>query len=195
MKIEDQITSAALAAVKDLYGVEVPEKMIQLQKTRSNFEGNLTLVTFPLLKTSHKKPEDTAQDLGEYLKKNCKAVADFNVVKGFLNLVIAQSAWVGLLNDINGDEKFGEKRVTDDSPLVMIEYSSPNTNKPLHLGHVRNNPAWLVIGHRSWKLMETRLLRRISSMIVVSTSVSQCLLGSNGVMVLHPRRLVRRVIT
>ena len=139
MKIEDQITSAALAAVKDLYGVEVPEKMIQLQKTRSNFEGNLTLVTFPLLKTSHKKPEDTAQDLGEYLKKNCKAVADFNVVKGFLNLVIAQSAWVGLLNDINGDEKFGEKRVTDDSPLVMIEYSSPNTNKPLHLGQVRNN--------------------------------------------------------
>ena len=139
MKIEDQITSAALAAVKDLYGVEVPEKMIQLQKTRSDFEGNLTLVTFPLLKTSHKKPEDTAQDLGEYLKKNCKAVADFNVVKGFLNLVIAQSAWVGLLNDINGDQKFGEKRVTDDSSLVMIEYSSPNTNKPLHLGHGRNN--------------------------------------------------------
>ena len=139
MKIEEQITVAALAAVKELYGTEVPEKMIQLQKTRSDFEGNLTLVTFPLLKTSHKKPEDTAQDLGEYLKKNCKAVADFNVVKGFLNLVIAQAAWTGLLNDINADEKFGEKRVTDESPLVMIEYSSPNTNKPLHLGHVRNN--------------------------------------------------------
>ena len=139
MKIEAQITIAALAAVKELYGTEVPEKMIQLQKTRSDFEGNLTLVTFPLLKTSHKKPEDTAQDIGEYLKKNCKAVADFNVVKGFLNLVIAQAAWTGLLNDINADEKFGEKPVTEESPLVMIEYSSPNTNKPLHLGHVRNN--------------------------------------------------------
>ena len=139
MKIEEQITGAALAAVKELYGTEVPEKMIQLQKTRSDFEGNLTLVTFPLLKISHKKPEETAQELGEYLKKNCKAVADFNVVKGFLNLVIAQAAWTGLLNDINADEKFGEKRVTADSPLVMIEYSSPNTNKPLHLGHVRNN--------------------------------------------------------
>ena len=139
MKIEAQITIAALAAVKELYGTEVPEKMIQLQKTRSDFEGNLTLVTFPLLKTSHKKPEDTAQDIGEYLKKNCRAVADFNVVKGFLNLVIAQAAWTGLLNDINADEKFGEKPVTEESPLVMIEYSSPNTNKPLHLGHVRNN--------------------------------------------------------
>ena len=133
MKIEAQITIAALAAVKELYGTEVPEKMIQLQKTRSDFEGNLTLVTFPLLKTSHKKPEDTAQDIGEYLKKNCKAVADFNVVKGFLNLVIAQAAWTGLLNDINADEKFGEKPVTEESPLVMIEYSSPNTNKPLNL--------------------------------------------------------------
>ena len=139
MKIEAQITAAARAAVKELYGVEVPEKMIQLQKTRSDFEGNLTLVTFPLLKTSHKKPEDTAQEIGGYLKKNCKAIADFNVVKGFLNLVIAQAAWVGLLNDINANEKFGEKSVTENSPLVMIEYSSPNTNKPLHLGHVRNN--------------------------------------------------------
>ena len=170
MKIEDQITSAALAAVKDLYGVEVPEKMIQLQKTRSDFEGNLTLVTFPLLKTSHKKPEDTAQDLGEYLKKNCKAVADFNVVKGFLNLVIALSAWVGLLNDINGDEKFGEKRVTDDSPLVMIEYSSPNTNKPLHLGHVRNN----LLGWSLAQIMEANGNKVVKTNIVNDRGIHIC---------------------
>ena len=170
MKIEDQITSAALAAVKDLYGVEVPEKMIQLQKTRSNFEGNLTLVTFPLLKTSHKKPEDTAQDLGEYLKKNCKAVADFNVVKGFLNLVIAQSAWVGLLNDINGEEMFGEKRVTDDSPLVMIEYSSPNTNKPLHLGHVRNN----LLGWSLAQIMEANGNKVVKTNIVNDRGIHIC---------------------
>ena len=170
MKIEDQITSAALAAVKDLYGVEVPEKMIQLQKTRSDFEGNLTLVTFPLLKTSHKKPEDTAQDLGEYLKKNCKAVADFNVVKGFLNLVIAQSAWVELLNDINGDEKFGEKRVTDDSPLVMIEYSSPNTNKPLHLGHVRNN----LLGWSLAQIMEANGNKVVKTNIVNDRGIHIC---------------------
>ena len=170
MKIEDQITSAALAAVKDLYGVEVPEKMIQLQKTRSDFEGNLTLVTFPLLKTSHKKPEDTAQDFGEYLKKNCKAVADFNVVKGFLNLVIAQSAWVGLLNDINGDEKFGEKRVTDDSPLVMIEYSSPNTNKPLHLGHVRNN----LLGWSLAQIMEANGNKVVKTNIVNDRGIHIC---------------------
>ena len=170
MKIEDQITSAALAAVKDLYGVEVPEKIIQLQKTRSDFEGNLTLVTFPLLKTSHKKPEDTAQDLGEYLKKNCKAVADFNVVKGFLNLVIAQSAWVGLLNDINGDEKFGEKRVTDDSSLVMIEYSSPNTNKPLHLGHVRNN----LLGWSLAQIMEANGNKVVKTNIVNDRGIHIC---------------------
>ncbi len=139
MKIEELIQSSALAAVKDLYGAEVPAQMIQLQKTRPDFEGNLTLVTFPLLKTSHKKPEETGQDLGEYLVKNCVAISGYNVVKGFLNLVIAPEAWVGLLNDINADEHYGEKKVTDESPLVMIEYSSPNTNKPLHLGHVRNN--------------------------------------------------------
>ena len=170
MKIEEQITVAALAAVKELYGTEVPEKMIQLQKTRSDFEGNLTLVTFPLLKTSHKKPEDTAQDLGEYLKKNCKAVADFNVVKGFLNLVIAQAAWTGLLNDINDDEKFGEKRVTDESPLVMIEYSSPNTNKPLHLGHVRNN----LLGWSLAQIMEANGNKVVKTNIVNDRGIHIC---------------------
>lgn len=170
MKIEEQITVAALAAVKELYGTEVPEKMIQLQKTRSDFEGNLTLVTFPLLKTSHKKPEDTAQDLGEYLKKNCKAVADFNVVKGFLNLVIAQAAWTGLLNDINADEKFGEKCVTDESPLVMIEYSSPNTNKPLHLGHVRNN----LLGWSLAQIMEANGNKVVKTNIVNDRGIHIC---------------------
>ena len=170
MKIEEQITVAALAAVKELYGTEVPEKMIQLQKTRSDFEGNLTLVTFPLLKTSHKKPEDTAQDLGEYLKKNCKAVADFNVVKGFLNLVIAQAAWTGLLNDINADEKFGEKRVTDESPLVMIEYSSPNTNKPLHLGHVRNN----LLGWSLAQIMEANGNKVVKTNLVNDRGIHIC---------------------
>lgn len=170
MKIEAQITAAALAAVKELYGVEVPEKMIQLQKTRSDFEGNLTLVTFPLLKTSHKKPEDTAQEIGEYLKKNCKAIADFNVVKGFLNLVIAQAAWVGLLNDINANEKFGEKSVTENSPLVMIEYSSPNTNKPLHLGHVRNN----LLGWSLAQIMEANGNKVVKTNIVNDRGIHIC---------------------
>ena len=170
MKIEAQITIAALAAVKELYGTEVPEKMIQLQKTRSDFEGNLTLVTFPLLKTSHKKPEDTAQDIGDYLKKNCRAVADFNVIKGFLNLVIAQAAWTGLLNDINADEKFGEKPVTEESPLVMIEYSSPNTNKPLHLGHVRNN----LLGWSLAQIMEANGNKVIKTNIVNDRGIHIC---------------------
>ena len=139
MNIESKIMSSALEAVKALYGQEVPEKMVQLQKTKREFEGNLTLVVFPFLKMSKKGPEQTAQEIGEYLQQNCDAVASFNVVKGFLNLVIAPAAWLELLKAIDADEKFGEKAADEDSPLVMIEYSSPNTNKPLHLGHVRNN--------------------------------------------------------
>ena len=139
MDIQKVITSAVLKAVKELYGADVPEKMVQLQNTKEGFEGNLTIVVFPFLKTSRKKPEDTAQEIGLWLKENCEAISDFNVVKGFLNLVIAPAAWISLLNDINADDHFGEKKATDESPLVMIEYSSPNTNKPLHLGHVRNN--------------------------------------------------------
>ena len=139
MNILSEINSAAKQAVSTLYGQDVPEKMVQLQKTKKEFEGSLTLVVVPVLKISKKKPEDTAQEIGEWLKQNCKAVADYNVVKGFLNLVIAPAAWIGMLNDINKDEKYGETTATEDSPLVMIEYSSPNTNKPLHLGHVRNN--------------------------------------------------------
>ena len=139
MNIISEINKAALDAVKALYGQDVPEKMVQVQKTKKEFEGSLTLVVFPFLKISKKKPEDTAAEIGEWMKQNCKAVADYNVVKGFLNIVIDTAAWIGMLNDINADEHYGEKQATEDSPLVMIEYSSPNTNKPLHLGHVRNN--------------------------------------------------------
>ena len=137
MVIEKDICTAVKAAIKELYGQDVPE--IQLQKTRNEFEGHLTLVVFPYLKLSRKKPEETAKEIGDYLLSHTTVVSNFNVVKGFLNLTIAPSAWIALLNSIHADEHFGEKTATDSSPLVMIEYSSPNTNKPLHLGHVRNN--------------------------------------------------------
>ena len=139
MNIEALISKAAQEAVKALYGMDATEKMVQLQKTRSEFEGNLTLVVFPFVKAAKKSPEQTAQEIGEYLLANCVAVEKFNVVKGFLNLSVGDGAWLKLLEAIDQDENFGMKQATDDSPLVMIEYSSPNTNKPLHLGHVRNN--------------------------------------------------------
>ena len=131
--------AAASEAVKALYGMDATEKMLQLQKTRSEFEGNLTLVVFPFVKAAKKSPEQTGQEIGEYLVQNCDAISKFNVVKGFLNLSIADSAWLTLLADIDADEHYGHRNVDENSPLVMIEYSSPNTNKPLHLGHVRNN--------------------------------------------------------
>ena len=139
MKIEDKLVASVLNGLKALYGQEVPEKMVQLQKTKKEFEGHLTLVVFPFLKMSKKGPEQTAQEIGEYLKANDPAVAAFNVIKGFLNLTIASATWIELLNEIQADEQYGLVQATDASPLVMIEYSSPNTNKPLHLGHVRNN--------------------------------------------------------
>ena len=120
MTIEQQIINAALAAVKELYGQEVPEKMVQLQKTKKEFEGNLTLVVFPFLKISRKKPDETAREIGEYIKQNCEAIADFNAVGGFLNLVIDKKAWLGLLNEMNQNEKFGEKPVTEASPQPRI---------------------------------------------------------------------------
>lgn len=170
MTIEQQIITSAQAAVKELYGQEVPENLVQLQKTRSGFEGNLTLVVFPFLKISHKKPEDTAQDLGEYIKQNCEAIADFNVVKGFLNLVIDKKAWLSLLNEMNQNEKFGEKPVTENSPLVMIEYSSPNTNKPLHLGHVRNN----LLGWSLAQIMEANGNKVVKTNIVNDRGIHIC---------------------
>ena len=139
MKIEDKLVASVISGLKALYGQEVPEKMVQLQKTKKEIEGHLTLVVFPFLKMSKKGPEQTAQEIGEYLKANDPAVAAFNVIKGFLNLTIASATWIELLNEIQADEQYGLMQVTDASPLVMIEYSSPNTNKPLHLGHVRNN--------------------------------------------------------
>ena len=170
MKIENQIASSVIASVKELYGQEVPMSMVQLQKTKSNFEGNLTLVVFPFLKISKQKPEDTAQAIGELLVRDCPAVASFNVVKGFLNLNIAKEAWVDLLNDIHADEKFGEKPVTEDSPLVMIEYSSPNTNKPLHLGHVRNN----LLGWSLAQIMEANGNKVVKTNIVNDRGIHIC---------------------
>ena len=170
MNIETQITNSVIAAVKDLYGQDVPEKMVALQKTRSDFEGNLTLVVFPLLKTSKKKPEDTAQDIGKYLKEYCGAIADFNVVKGFLNLVIAPEAWLGLLNDIDTDPSWGYKNADENSPLVMIEYSSPNTNKPLHLGHVRNN----LLGWSLAQIMEANGNKVVKTNIVNDRGIHIC---------------------
>ena len=139
MKIEDKLVASVISGLKALYGQEVPEKMVQMQKTKKEFEGHLTLVVFSFLKMSRKGPEQTAQEIGEYLKANEPAVAAFNVIKGFLNLTIASATWIELLNEIQADEQYGLVKATETSPLVMIEYSSPNTNKPLHLGHVRNN--------------------------------------------------------
>ena len=170
MKIESIISSSVVEAVKALYGQEVAPKMVQIQKTKQEFEGNLTLVVFPFLKISKKKPEDTAQEIGQYLVDNCKAVASFNVVKGFLNLVIAQSAWLQLLADIDADPKYGEKKADDNSPLVMIEYSSPNTNKPLHLGHVRNN----LLGWSHAKIMEANGTKVVKTNIVNDRGIHIC---------------------
>lgn len=170
MNIENQICSSVIAAIKELYGQDVKADMVQLQKTKSTFEGNLTLVVFPFLKISKKKPEDTAQEIGAYLAANCKAVSEFNVVKGFLNLVVAPAAWVELLNDIHANEKFGEKPVTENSPLVMIEYSSPNTNKPLHLGHVRNN----LLGWSLAKIMEANGNKVVKTNIVNDRGIHIC---------------------
>ena len=170
MTIEQQIINAAQAAVKELYGQEVAEKMVQLQKTKKEFEGNLTLVVFPFLKISRKKPDETAREIGEYIKQNCEAIADFNAVGGFLNLVIDKKAWLALLNEMNLNEKFGEKPVTEASPLVMIEYSSPNTNKPLHLGHVRNN----LLGWSLAQIMEANGNRVVKTNIVNARGIHIC---------------------
>ncbi|EFZ37884.1 arginine--tRNA ligase [Hoylesella oralis ATCC 33269] len=170
MKIEAQICSSVIAAVKELYGQDVPAQTVQLQKTKSNFEGNLTLVVFPFLKISKKKPEETAQEIGDMLVKGCAAVSSFNVVKGFLNLNIARSAWIDLLNSIDTDDNFGLKIATDSSPLVMIEYSSPNTNKPLHLGHVRNN----LLGWSLARIMEANGNRVVKTNIVNDRGIHIC---------------------
>ena len=170
MNIESEIIAAVVQAVKECYGQDVPTTMVQLQKTKAEFEGNLTLVVFPFLKLSRLKPEDTAQQLGDYLAKHCKVVQSFNVVKGFLNLTIAPAAWISLLNRIDSEPRFGEKAVNEQSPLVMIEYSSPNTNKPLHLGHVRNN----LLGWSLAQIMEANGNRVVKTNIVNDRGIHIC---------------------
>ncbi len=170
MNIESEIIATVMQAVKQLYGQDVPQKMVQLQKTKAEFEGNLTLVVFPFLKLSKLKPEDTAQQLGEYLAEHCKVVQKFNVVKGFLNLVIAPEAWISLLNRIDSDPHFGQKAANEQSPLVMVEYSSPNTNKPLHLGHVRNN----LLGWALAQIMEANGNRVVKTNIVNDRGIHIC---------------------
>ena len=170
MNIETMISKAAQEAVKALYGQEVPEKMVQLQKTRSEFEGNLTLVVFPFVKMAHKSPEQTAQEIGDYLQEHCVAVEKFNVVKGFLNICIGNGAWIELLRTIDSDEYFGIQSANEQSPLVMIEYSSPNTNKPLHLGHVRNN----LLGWSLAKIMEANGNKVVKTNIVNDRGIHIC---------------------
>ena len=168
--MEKLIQTAAQAAVKALYGQEVPEKMVQLQKTRAEFEGNLTLVVFPFLKMSKKSPEETAKEIGEWLQENCGAISKYNVVKGFLNLCIGSGAWVEMLKTIDDDPHYGEKTATEDSPLVMIEYSSPNTNKPLHLGHVRNN----LLGWSLAQIMQANGNKVVKTNIVNDRGIHIC---------------------
>ena len=170
MNIEALISKAAGEAVKALYGMDATEKMLQLQKTRSEFEGNLTLVVFPFVKAAKKSPEQTGQEIGEYLVANCAAVEKFNVVKGFLNLSIGDGAWLSLLEAIDKDDRFGMKQATEDSPLVMIEYSSPNTNKPLHLGHVRNN----LLGWSLAQIMEANGNKVVKTNIVNDRGIHIC---------------------
>ncbi len=170
MNIESEIIATVVQAVKECFGQDVPTTMVQLQKTKAEFEGNLTLVVFPFLKLSRLKPEDTAQQLGDYLAQHCKVVQRFNVVKGFLNLTIAPAAWISLLNRIDSEPRFGEKAVNEQSPLVMIEYSSPNTNKPLHLGHVRNN----LLGWSLAQIMEANGNRVVKTNIVNDRGIHIC---------------------
>lgn len=170
MNIANEISASAQKAIKALYGADVAPQMIQLQKTKREFEGHLTLVVFPFLKISRKKPEDTAREIGGWLVENDENIAACNAVNGFLNLVIAPSAWLRLLNAINADEHYGEKRAGEDAPLVMIEYSSPNTNKPLHLGHVRNN----LLGWSLAQIMQANGNRVVKTNIVNDRGIHIC---------------------
>ena len=170
MKIEEKIQNAVIAGIKELYGQEVTGQMVQLQKTKKEFKGHLTLVVFPFLKMSRKGPEQTAEEIGSFLKTHEPAVADYNVIKGFLNLVVDSSAWVELLEDIHVQEAYGISPVTEHSPLVMIEYSSPNTNKPLHLGHVRNN----LLGAALANIMEANGNKVVKTNIVNDRGIHIC---------------------
>ena len=170
MSIESNIRACAADAVKDLYGSDTAPENIQLQKTKHEFEGNVTLVVFPLLRLSHKKPDATALDIGNYLKEHCAAVAAFNVVKGFLNITISPQAWLQMLAAIDSDDHFGIATPTADTPLVMVEYSSPNTNKPLHLGHIRN----ILLGWSLSKIIAANGNRVVKTNIVNDRGIHIC---------------------
>ena len=171
MTIEDKLIAGVQAAVKSLYGLEAPAQQVQLQKTREEFEGHLTVVVFPFVKAARKSPEMVGEDIGKYLVENLSdTVAKYNVVKGFLNLVISDAPWLTLLNQINAEEKFGFTPVTEKSPLVMIEYSSPNTNKPLHLGHVRNN----LLGSALARIVEANGNKVVKTNIVNDRGIHIC---------------------
>ncbi|MDY5193702.1 MAG: arginine--tRNA ligase [Candidatus Aphodosoma sp.] len=162
MNIEENISKAVVDAVKSLYGIEVAENGIQLQKTKSDFEGDITLVVFPFTKTARKQPEVIGNEIGQWLTENTDIVDKYNVIKGFLNLSISKDNWISTLNNIYNDKKYGTKEETPESPLMMIEYSSPNTNKPLHLGHVRNNLLGYSISQiqkaNGWKVVKTNIV-------------------------------------
>ena len=170
MKIEQQLNNAVIEAVKALYGQDITPEQVTLQKTKKEFEGHLTLVVFPFLRMSRKKPEDTATEIGQWIQDHTELIASFNVVKGFLNLVIAPAQWVALLDDINANSNYGITKPNADSPLVMIEYSSPNTNKPLHLGHVRNN----LLGWALANVVEANGNRVVKTNIVNDRGIHIC---------------------
>ncbi|MBQ9385283.1 MAG: arginine--tRNA ligase [Bacteroidaceae bacterium] len=170
MKIETLIAQMTVNAVKALYGQDIEASSVQVQKTKREFEGHLTIVVFPYLKMSRKGPEQTAGEIGTWLRENVEEVSSYNVIKGFLNLVISTSAWMDMLNDINSDPEFGTRKSTDESPLVMIEYSSPNTNKPLHLGHVRNN----LLGGALSNIMAANGYRVVKTNIVNDRGIHIC---------------------
>ena len=186
MSIESILSQATAQAVNDLYGTVVAPQSIVPQATRKEFEGNLTIVVFPFLRASHKAPDATAQEIGDYLAAHCDAVEKFNVIKGFLNITVKPSFWAQLLDGICRDENYGFKQVTPESQLVMIEYSSPNTNKPLHLGHVRNN----LLGFSLAQIMKACGNKVVKTNIVNDRGIHIC-----KSMAPLPRALARRATT
>ncbi len=170
MNIENRLQHSVIDAVKALYGAEADASQITLQTTKKEFKGHYTLITFPLLKISKKNPEQTAREIGEYLLKNCPMVSEYNVIKGFLNLSIASAVWIELLRHIDGHPHYGFTPVADNAPLYMVEYSSPNTNKPLHLGHVRNN----LLGHSLCEVLKANGKRVVKTNIVNDRGIHIC---------------------
>lgn len=194
MKLDKIVAQSAVEAVKSLYGQDVPLNLIQVQKTRPEFEGNMTLVIFPLLKISRKKPEDTAREIGEYIVAHNDFVENFSIVKGFLNFTFRAVTWLSMLQDIDQEAHFGEKPVTEESPLAMVEYSSPNTNKPLHLGHVRNN----LLGWSLARILEANGNRVVKTNIVNDRGIHICksmLAWQKWATASRPRRPTRRATT